>query len=165
MLTNARWLPTLCISSLLLGACEQQPEPSEPDTGTPALSGTETSKDFGDYVVHFNALSTEQLTPQVASQYGIVRSKNRAILNVSILRKQTQGLGTAVSGSVSASAINLTGQLKNLTFREIKEGQAIYYIAQFAVADEETLIFSIDVTPINESSRFSVRFKKQFFVD
>jgi hypothetical protein len=74
-------------------------------------------------------------------------------------------VGTAVSGAVSASAINLNGQLRGMALREIREGDAIYYIAELAIANEETLIFTIDVTPLNEASRFSIRFKKQFFVD
>src|SRR5690606_20538841 len=135
------------------------------DSQEPSLPATETSKDFGDYIVHFNALSTEELMPAIAQQYGIMRSANRAMLNVTILRKTAEGMTEAVPGSVAASAINLTAQLKNLTFREITEGDAIYYIAEFPVSNEETLIFSIDVTPINESSRFSVRYKRQFFVD
>jgi hypothetical protein len=52
-----------------------------------------------------------------------------------------------------------------MALREIREGDAIYYIAELAIANEETLIFTIDVTPLNEASRFSIRFKKQFFVD
>jgi hypothetical protein len=70
-----------------------------------------------------------------------------------------------VSGAVWATANNLTGQLKNMTIKEIREGSGIYYIAETQVAHSETLIFSIDATPINESSPFSVRFQKQFFND
>ena len=42
--------------------------------------------DIGDHIVHFSAQSTDQLPPDVARAYGIVRSKNRAMLNVSIVR-------------------------------------------------------------------------------
>ena len=129
------------------------------------LPGTETSRDFGDYVVHFNALTTDQLTPEIASEYDIVRSENRAMLNVSILQKRDGTTNTAVPGSVTASAINLTGQLKDLPMREIREGEAIYYIGETGVTDGETLVFTIDVTPINDPSRYTVRFMKQFFVD
>jgi hypothetical protein len=94
-----------------------------------------------------------------------VRSDSRIMLNVSILRKQDVGMGTPVSGGVSASAINLNGQLRGMAMREIREGDAIYYIGELAITDAETLIFTIDVTPLNEASRFTVRFKKQFFVD
>ena len=43
--------------------------------------------DIGDHVVHFSAQSTDQLPPEVARAYNIVRSKNRAMLNVSIIRE------------------------------------------------------------------------------
>ena len=66
---------------------------------------------------------------------------------------------------MSASAINLNGQLKPMTLREIQEGEAIYYIGELAITDAEIVIYTVDVMPINEPSRFTVRFKKQFFVD
>jgi hypothetical protein len=66
---------------------------------------------------------------------------------------------------VSASAINLTGQLKTMTLREIREEAAIYYIGELAITDGEVLIYTIDATPSNEPSRFTIRFKKQFFVE
>jgi len=150
----------------LLLACGQ-PSGEPPATGgeTAVLPGTETFRDFGDYVVHFNALSTDQLTPEIAREYNIVRSPNRIMLNVSILKKTSGAADTPVNGAVSASAINLTGQLRDIAMREIPEAGAIYYIGELAVTNEETLIFTVDVTPINEASRFTVRFKKQFFVD
>jgi hypothetical protein len=150
-----------------LAACgEAQQGPAAAGTEEVAvLPGTETFKDFGDYTVHFNALVTEQLSPDIAREYGIVRSQSRIMLNVSILRKQEVGMGTPVSGAVSASAINLNGQLRGMAMREIREGEAIYYIGELAITDAETLIFTVDATPLNEPSRFTVRFKKQFFVD
>jgi len=135
------------------------------DSGPAAVPSDASSKDFGDYVVHFNALTTDQLIPAVAKQYGIVRSPNRAMLNVSIIRKEEGSIGQSVPGSVSASATNLTGQLKNLRVREVKEGGAVYYIGDVAVADRETLVFNIDVTPMNETSRFSMRFTRKFYAE
>jgi Domain of unknown function (DUF4426) len=167
MAGTSQRISLLSLVVLLFIGCSQQQDPNAPAAAAESavLPSTENSKDFGEYIVHFNALTTEELTPEVARQYGIVRSKSRAMLNVTVLKKNESGLGEPVPGSVSATAINLTGQLKNLAFREIREGPAIYYISELAVADGETLIFSIDVTPINEPSRFSVRYKRQFFVD
>ncbi len=154
----------LCVL-MLLAACDQRAPATGSETASQVLSSTESSRDFGDYVLHFNALATDQLTADVARQYGIVRSPNRALLNISILRKpdEPNGAGTPVSGSVSASAINLAGQFRNLTLREVTEGDAVYYIGEVPVSSGETLIFTVDATPINESSRFSVRFMKQFY--
>ena len=65
------------------------------------LEQHESYKDFGDYVVHFNALSTAELPAEVARGYNITRSKNRAMLNVSIIRKEQGTIGRPVTGSVS----------------------------------------------------------------
>ena len=150
---------------LLLVGCEQEPDIRTLDSGPPIVPADQSSRDFGDYVLHFNALSTDQLEPEVAKQYNIVRSKNRAMLNVSIIKKVAGATGQSVPGSVSATATNLNGQLKNLSLREVQSGGAVYYIGDVSISGEETLIFNIDATPINETSRFSVRFSQQFFGD
>lgn len=148
---------------MLLFGCGPDPSVQTVDGGPPAEPEDVSFKDFGDYVVHFNALTTDQLQPEVARAYNIVRSTNRAMLNVSIIRKVEGTTGVSVPGSVSVSAVNLTGQLKNLAVRQIQEGDAVYYIGDIPVANGETLVFNIDVTPINEASRFSVRFSRTFF--
>jgi len=157
-------LASLAIA-LVLTACSDEQTIQTSTSGPPAEPENASMKDFGDYVLHFNAISTDQLQPEVARAYNITRSKNRAMLNVSIIRKEEGTIGKSVAGSVSATANNLTGQLKNLTLRQITEGDAIYYIGDVAVASRETLVFNIDATPINETSRFSVRFQRQFFAD
>jgi hypothetical protein len=163
---RAAWAWPLGLMALLwLAGCEPRSDVDVSDTQEGVLPATEGSRDFGDYVVYFNALNTDSLTPEVAREYGIVRSKSRAMLNVSIHKKQENGQTVAVTGAVAASAINLTGQLKPMTLRELHEGEAIYYIGELAITDAEVLIYTIDVTPSNESSRFTVRFKKQFFVE
>lgn len=126
------------------------------------------SEDVGDYVIHFNALPTDQLPPQVASGYGIVRSKNRALLNVSIIRKQDGTTGQPVEARVNVNAANLSGQLKSTRMRKVVEDgepQAIYYIAEINVSDGETLIFDIKATPEDHDQTYNVKFKQQFFTN
>jgi hypothetical protein len=148
-----------------IAACEPTSSVDVTSTQEGILPATESSKDFGEYVVFFNAVHTDLLSQDIAREYGIVRSKSRALLNVSIHRKRDNGVTEAVTGAVSASAINLNGQLKTMTLREIREDTAIYYIGELAITDGEILIYTVDVTPSNEPSRFTVRFKKQFFVE
>ena len=45
-------------------------------------SEAQQAQDFGDYVVHYNALNTNLIPPQVAQSYGIQRSPNRALINI-----------------------------------------------------------------------------------
>ena len=121
-----------------------------------------TSTNIGDHVVHFSAQSTDQLPPEVARAYNIVRSKNRAMLNVSVLRASDN---KPVAADVSVKTVNLTGQLKNITMRQIDEQEAIYYIGEVAVANRETLNFDISITPDGVDTASVVRFQRQFFTD
>lgn len=165
--TIARFALLAATSVLALAACDRaavQPPAVAPDASAPATEAKDSySRDFGDYVVHFNAISTDQLTPEIASSYGIVRSRNRALLNVSIVKKVPGTTGQPVPGAVAALVANDTGQVKDSNLREIREGAAVYYIADIPVSDGETLVFTVDATPINETSRFSVRFTRTFY--
>ena len=146
----------------LLGACGGPGDSAKVPTAQPAEA---TSSDIGDYVVHFSAQTTDQLAPDVARAYDIVRSKSRAMLNVSVVRKSD---GQSVSATVSVKATNLTGQLKNVTMRKIEEPGdtvATYYIGETPVANRETLLFDISVKPEGQSIVSEVRFKRQFYTD
>ena len=151
-------ITVVLLSIGLFAACGGGGEPTVP---TAQLSG-ETSAAIGDHVVHFNALSTEQLAPDVARAYTIVRSKNRAMLNVSVLEAES---GTAVTATVTVKTVNLTGQLKNVVMRKIQEQEAIYYIGETPVANRETLIFEITVIPDGTTEPHKLKFKRQFYSD
>ena len=134
-----------------------------------AAATAEQSSTFGDYTVHYSAFTTDILTPEVAKAYGIQRSKSHALLNISVLKKVMGTTGQPVRASVQATAANLSAQLRQLSVRELIDEQAdskaIYYIAETAVADGETLKFSITVTPADSSASTTVTFDQQFFTD
>lgn len=134
-----------------------------PDADIPeAQPAGATHVDIGDHVVHFSALSTDQLPPEIASAYNIVRSKNRAMLNVSVLREADSA---PVPANVTVKTVNLTGQLKNVTMRRIDEQEAIYYIGVTPVANRETLRFEISVTPDGVDQPSEVVFSREFYTD
>jgi hypothetical protein len=121
-----------------------------------------TSVDIGDHIVHFSAQPTDQLPRAVAETYEFVRSKNRAMLTVSVLEEGTNASTTA---EVTVKTRNLTGQLKNVAMRTITEGDSIYYIGETPVANREILIFDITITPEGASKATDVRFKREFFTN
>jgi len=154
-----------CVSLLLTGflvACGPRPAPPAAAVDTPTEPATSSSREFGDYVLYFNAIRTDTLTPEIATSYGIVRSANRALVNISIVKKADGSPGVPVPGSVKAEAVNLNGQFKDLSLREIREGEAIYYIGDVAIAGDETLVFTVDATPENATAPLSVKFQRQF---
>ena len=149
----------ITLSFLGLAACGGPDESADIPQAQPAGA---SNADIGDHIVHFSAQSTDQLPPEVARAYSIVRSKNRAMLNVSVLE---DGTDKAVTAEVTVKTVNLTGQLKNVTMRKIEEGDAIYYIGETPVANQETLIFDITVRPEGVEEASDVRFKRQFYTD
>lgn len=149
----------ITLSFLGLAACGGPGDSANVPEAQPAGS---TSADIGDHIVHFSAQSTDQLPPEIARAYNIVRSKNRAMLNVSVLQESDN---SPVAAQVTVKTVNLTGQLKNVTMRQIDEQDAIYYIGEIPVANRETLVFDIRVIPEGEEKASEVRFKRQFFTD
>ena len=153
---------TALTTSVILAGCGQDSN-QQGASVPPAEAAHVSSKNFGDYALHFNAISTDQLQPDIARAYNIARSKNRAMLTVSILKSTGGIVGKPVAGTVNVSAANLTGQIKNLTLRQIQDGDAIYYVGDVAIANGETLVFDIDAMPADQMDTFSVRFSRQFF--
>lgn len=131
--------------------------------GFPALA--DQSKTFGDYSIHYSAFTTDMLTADVARAYNITRSKNRAMLNISVLKKVMDTTGKPVRARVEATATNLSSQLKTFEIRELNDQGAIYYIAEAPVSNRETLRFNIAITPEGEENTYSFTFQQQFFTN
>ena len=155
---NRRTLVALSLSGFI-AACGGGGETPTVPTAEPA---GESMKDIGDHIVHFSAQSTDELPPEIARAYNIVRSKNRAMLTVSVVRESDNA---SVPANVAVKTVNLTGQLKNVAMRPIEEQDAIYYIGETPVANRETLIFDITVTPEGAAGSSEVRFKREFYTD
>lgn len=162
MRTTTRFFGTAlaAIAALASASCDNTQQP----TSAPlAQSSNETFQDFGSYELHFNALRTDLLSPDIARAYGIQRSTNRVMLNVTVLRKEAdQAPRKPVEGQVTVDAYNLNGQLKNLEMRRVSEGDAIYYIGEVAISGTEILVFDIAVVPAGESTPLKVKFKREF---
>lgn len=164
MKVTARILVTVLAASLL-AACGRPAGQPVSIPSTQALEPADaSSRDFGDYVLLYSAIPTDTLTPEIASNYGITRSANRVLLNVSMLKKTEGAPDVPVPGKVSASAVNLNGQAKNLSVRELREGEAIYYVGDVSISGEEILVFSIEAQPADATGApLSVRFQRQFY--
>lgn len=154
----------LVVSLILLGACDQQSATSQSDSSRVSFAANEHDKQIGNYTVYINALTTDQLPTEVARGYKISRSKNRAMLNVSVQEKTADGQ-IPVTASVNVVAKNLSSQQKNVELREIKETDpaAIYYIGELPVSNEETITFELDVVPDGAADTLLLSYNQQFF--
>lgn len=133
-----------------------------------AAPSADNQMTVGDHTIHINAVSTDSVPPSVAQSYGIVRSQNRALLNVAVIETDS---GKRIATDVTAKAVNLTGQLKSITLRKVEEpGEtpddlAIYYIGEVPVANRETLTFDVAVILPNTKDPVTMKFTRQFFSD
>jgi len=135
----------------------------------PKIAKRQLKTDDG-YMIYYNAIITDSLTPAVAETYGVDRSRNRILLTVSI-RKGSEGSlmqTTAAKAKVTAQAVNLNSRLETLSMRRVEEGnadsKAIYYVDDFAFTDKEMWKFTIKVTPDNQDKEYEIKFDQQFFV-
>ncbi|MEW8047772.1 MAG: DUF4426 domain-containing protein [Candidatus Thiodiazotropha sp.] len=49
--------------------------------------------------------------------------------------------------------------------RKITEGDAVYYIGEFRIADQEKLNFEIQVQPKGETRYYTAKLSQEFFID
>jgi hypothetical protein len=123
----------------------------------------EQAKTFGDVAIHYNAMPTDELLPDVAKNYKIERSRNRGMLTISILKKTNLGVSQASKGEVKVSIPSLTGQSIEVPMREIVEGTAIYYIGEYRVTAPQTLKFVVSAKPEGAAQALSFDFTRQFY--
>lgn len=152
-------------------------EVSQSATGTPeteqlqtgAVPGTMTAPmqlaAFGPYKMQYNAISSLDIPAQVARQLGIDRAADVGVLTVSVFQGSggAGGLGQQVPASVSAYTTNLNDQLSNISMRQVKEQNALYYIGEFGMTPPETRKFHVSVTPQGSNQSHAVDFSQQFY--
>lgn len=116
---------------------------------------------FANQEVHYIALTSTFLQPDIAQKYAIKRSKYNGIINITVLDKNADN--QAVRAAISGSAQNLLGQTHPLNFIEIKEGDALYYIADYPFTNEEIVNFNITIKAQNKTN--ILKFQHKFYVD
>ena len=122
----------------------------------------ENMKKLGSMNVHYMAIGSTFFTPEIAKVYGITRSRYNGLINISVLDNSQKGT-PAKTVSITGKAKNNLGQFKDLEFKEVKEGNAIYYLAQVKYRNEETLHFDITINDGKEKQK--LKFSQKFYVD
>ncbi|ASP40847.1 hypothetical protein CHH28_06530 [Bacterioplanes sanyensis] len=119
---------------------------------------------FGDYEVHYIGLNSTFLTPETAQAYGITRSKALGFISISVLKNvDGEALPVALSAEVEGKLRNLIGQARTLSFQQVKESNAIYYLTTFRFDDGDLYHVDLDVSPEDTTRRFNVKFTQKFY--
>lgn len=124
----------------------------------------EQIKSFNNYDIHYSVFNTSFLSPEVASAYGIVRSKEMALLNIAIRKNKPDGSNIAVAAIVKGNVRDLIRKTP-LEFREVREQDAVYYLSLTKIDHKQTVYFTISVQPDPNISPYTFEFSKKLFVD
>lgn len=103
-------------------------------------AAAERKQSFGSLDVHYSIFNSSFLQPQVAAANGLVRGPKQGVVNIALL-----DAGKAREANVSGNVRNLLGQSRALEFKQIREAEAVYYIAQFRFDSREVLHFDFKV--------------------
>ena len=129
-----------------------------------ALSAqAQQSKIFGPYELHYSVVNTTFLAPKVAATYGITRGEKRGILNLSVREHLADGSESRPM-LLQGKTWDLI-QSQTLEFQEIKEGPAIYYIAEFKFINEEWRFFEVYFRPEGADKTYTFELKHQLYVN
>lgn len=123
-----------------------------------------SSMKIDNYQVHYSAFNTSFLSAEVAKAYGINRSGAEALLNIAILEKQADGSMKNVTAEVRGTLSDLIHK-KPLAFKEVREQEAIYYLASFPIEHKATAYFSISAKVANRLTPLKIEFTKQLYKD
>lgn len=121
----------------------------------------EQSRDFGNLEVHYIALPTTFLQPNIAEIYDIERSSHTGLINITVLDKH-QDL-KAQKAKLTGTGKNLIGQSIELKFKEVVEGQSIYYLATYKFTNEEIVNFEIQIKTEKKTNK--LKFQHKFYIE
>ena len=123
------------------------------------------SKDFGEYTVSWSLLPTTFLTPEIAKENNLQRSKSIGIVNVAIMQTNADGALSPVAGQVEGRVTNDIRQVRFLAFSRIQKGDAVYFIAEYQYGTAELLTFNVTARPTGHDQELPVRFSQALFND
>jgi hypothetical protein len=109
------------------------------------------------YEIHYTTFNSLLIPQEVAKAHNIVRSKLRIVTNISVLKE-----GEPSNAKVIGTNTNLLSQLFTMSFDEVTEKNAIYYLSNQLIDERDTLRFTIQITPNGQSEALELKFMRQY---
>ena len=118
----------------------------------------------GPYTVYYSLFPSTFLRAEVAQAYGMVRAKNRAVLNVSVRERIDEGAQapTREKSAVVRGTSNDLIHKTPLQFTEVREQGALYYLAEVRFGGTSPrLYFDLQIEPDPGAPPIAISFSKQ----
>jgi len=128
------------------------------------LANPSNVKVFDNYEVHYSIFNTSFLSPDIAESYQLVRSGSKALINIAVLEKNQDGVLQNVDATISGDQFDLIRK-EQLTFKEVREQQAIYYLSTIDIQHRTLIYFTFKIKPSTSKSEYTLEFSKELFKD
>jgi len=128
-------------------------------------AGAEQFIDQGDYRVHYSAINSTLLTPEVARSFNVKRTRGESLLVLNAQQRGTDGRYRPIAATATGQARSLIGQIEKLHLRAVREADVHYLLAPFEVLDGEFLTLELSITPEGASAPIPLKFQQQFYRD
>lgn len=152
----ARLLLPAMLTAVVVG-CSGDPQP--PRAATTAAPQSATLR-VGDLTIRASAVPTSALDASVASQYGIQRDDDTALLLVA-LRQGAEAREVSVPAQVRVTVTDLSGQRQDIPMRELRSGELLDYVGTIEVSPPDTLRFDLHI--VREGGEVSnMQFTREF---
>ncbi|WP_251358748.1 DUF4426 domain-containing protein [Kangiella sp. TOML190] len=123
---------------------------------------TAEEKRVGDYVIYYNAFNSTFLQPNIANSYKIPRSGTTGVINVAVHRHNPTNTPDPIKANIQGRAKNNLSQYEDLAFREIREDNAIYYLADFQFRPEENTELTFNIRLPGEANPIELKLDQKF---
>ena len=125
----------------------------------------EPYKEHAGHKIFYTAFNSSFIQPDIAQLYELTRGSDQGLVNIAVVKSSPEGDSLGLPVKVSGSATNLIMQTNQLDFTEIRDGEAVYYLAPFEFENEEVIHFDIEVEVAANTAPLSFRFTRTFYED
>ncbi len=119
----------------------------------------------GDFIVHYVALPSTSITPEVARHFAIQRSGKLSLLVLNAQKETAPGKTVSLPATATGTVTSLIGHVQPLDLQPAREGDVHYLLAQFEAVDQEILKFDLQITPQGATRPIALKFQQQFYRD
>ena len=112
----------------------------------------------GEFEIHYTAFPSLLVPADTASLHGLTRAENRLLLNLSVRRA-----GEPVLAGVTGQVVNILNQAQPLTFFEVSEQTAIYYLAEVVNQEKDWLRFTLEIEFSKDHPPYVLEFNRQYY--
>lgn len=115
----------------------------------------------GAFTLHASTVSSLDIPSDQASQAGIERGPNFAVLNVVIRQKQPPADTRTVTADVTARVTSLSGRAQNVTMKQNTDNHHVSYLGVYTVVPNEVVDIVVTAKPEGASAPIELQFRGQ----